>query len=151
MVWQDFSDLVLSYKRLGKGTYSTVMLGYDCRAGRDEAPVALKTFDFNNRPLMATRILLGMIENELNIHQAVDCPNICHPLGHGTLHARLCSSPSSTRTADRRGPFVCVAAVEMIDDQPRTVKVVFPKADGSVADLLADFGNRPLSDRTIRK
>jgi hypothetical protein len=43
----------------------------------------------------------------------------------------------------------CVAAVEVFDDQPRTVYVVFPKADGSVADLLHDVANHPLPHRTI--
>jgi hypothetical protein len=41
----------------------------------------------------------------------------------------------------------------MIDDQPEKVYLVFPKADGSVATLLADFRNHHLllPDRTIRK
>jgi hypothetical protein len=82
VVWQDIPDLVLTSKRLGKGTYSTVILGYDFRGGQ-VAQVAVKVFDFKDRQLMATRILLGMIENELNMHQAVNSLNICRPLGHG--------------------------------------------------------------------
>jgi hypothetical protein len=37
----------------------------------------------------------------------------------------------------------------MNDDQPEKVYVVFPEADGSVADLLRDFANFPLPHRTI--
>jgi hypothetical protein len=91
MVWQDIPHLVLTSKRLGKGTYSTVILGYDCRAGRDGVPVAVKVFDFKDKKVNAARILLGIIENELSIHQAVDSPYICRPMGHGTC--RLISNP----------------------------------------------------------
>lgn len=109
-VWQDIPYLVPSLQELVRGTYSTVKLGHDFRPGQDGvqggALIALKTFDFHDKNLMATRILLGIIENELNIHQGVESPHICRPLGHGRLHARFDPSPSKW-IADRRRYCLC--------------------------------------------